>query len=182
MFLIPKVVFNLVFRAVWGLRVYNQHDIPRKKGFILLWENSHLLECLALEAALPLRIYWAVADLGSKPSILRWLLLRLGCYPLDPETPDIKGFRLAFKVLKKESVTVFYPGYLSKGFALFCLRSGKDILPVVIHRQKQRPYFKVLFGRAYNFKANQIGPVTLKGIEEIILKMKGSLNGLKAYV
>lgn len=176
--IILKVVFNLVFRAIWGLEIYGQQNIPKKEGFILLWENSYILGCLALEAALPLRIYWAIADLKNQPFILRWFLLRLGCYPLNPEIPDIEGFRLAFRVLKKERATAFYPGYLNNGFALFCLRAGKDILPVVIHKQKQRPYFKVIFGKVYNFKAHQDELVNLNRIKEVILTMKDSLDKL----
>lgn len=173
-----KVIINLLLWSFWGLKIEGKQNIPKSQGFILLLDRGNFLECLALEAAIPTKIYWAVSGLEHRHPIFRWILLKSGCFCLDSAIPDIEGFRLAFDVLKREEIISFYPPGLTRGIVLFCLRSGEDILPAVVLRQNKRPYFKVCFAAVCNFKEYQNTMVNIEVVEGIIRRIKGLIAEL----
>lgn len=163
----------MLLRSFWGLKIEGKQNIPKNsEGFILLLDRGNFLECLALEAAISTKVYWAVCRLKYRHSIFKWLLFESGCFPLDTAVPDIEGFRLAFEVLKREEAVAFYPPGLTKGIALFCLRSGRDILPAVVLRQNKRPHFKVFFGPVYNFREYQNAMVNIEIVEGVIQRIR----------
>lgn len=175
-----KVIINLLLRSFWGLKIEGKQNIPKNpEGFILLLDRGNFLECMALEAAISAKIHWAVCRLEYRYPILKWLLLKWGCFPLDTAIPDIEGFRLAFGVLKRKEIVAFYPPGLTRGIALFCLRSGEDILPVVVLRQNKRPHFKVLFAVVWNFKEYQNAMVNIEIVEGIIQQIRDSMERLR---
>lgn len=174
-----KIIINLILRSFWGLRIEGKQNIPQSEGCILLLDRGRFLECLALEAAIPRKIYWAVSHLEYRYLIFKWLLLKFGCFFLDTKTPDIEGFRSVFTVLNREGIVAFYPPGLTRGIALVCLRSGKNILPAVCLRQNTRPHFKVFFGPVYNFKKNRDAIVNIEIVEGIIQQIKALISELK---
>jgi hypothetical protein len=88
------------------------------------------------------------------------------------EIPNIEGFRSAFKVLEREGIVAFYPPGLTRGIGLFCLRSGRNILPAVCLRQNIRPHFKVFFGPVFNFKKYQYALVNIEIVDGVIQQIK----------
>jgi hypothetical protein len=132
-----------------------------------------------LEAAIPRRISWAVSHLEYRYPIFKWLLLKSGFFCLDTNTPDIEGFRSAFTVLNREGIVAFYPPELTKGIGLFCLRSGRNIMPAICLRQTMRPHFKVFFGPVCNFKDNQDAIVNIEIVEGVIQQIKDLIAVLK---
>lgn len=174
-----KPIVNLILQSFWGLKIEGQQNIPQSEGFILLLDQGGFLECLALEATIPRRISWAVSHLKYRYPIFKWLLLKSGFFCLDTNTPDIAGFRSAFTVLNREGIVAFYPPELTKGIGLFCLRSGRNILPAICLRQKKKPHFKVFFGPLCNFKDNQDAIVNIEIVEEVIQRIKDSIAVFK---
>jgi len=167
-----KIIINSILRFFWGLKIEGQENIPKFGGFILLLDEGKFLECLALEAAIPGKIYWAVSHLEFRYPVLKWFFLKSGCFFLDTEVPDTKGFRSAFAVLNKEGIVAFYPLRLTKGIGLFCLRSARNILPALCLRQNARPRLKVFFAPVCNFKEYREAIVNIEIVEGVIQRIR----------
>jgi len=174
-----KIIINLILRSFWGLKIEGKQNIPQSEGFILLLDRGRFLECLALEAAISRRIYWAVSHLKCRHPVFKWLLLKFGCFFLDTEIPDTEGFRSAFTVLNREGIIAFYPPELTRGIGLFCLRSAKNFLPAVCLRQNTRPRFKVFFGQVYNLEEYREAIVNVEIVNGIIQHIKDLIAELK---
>jgi 1-acyl-sn-glycerol-3-phosphate acyltransferase len=158
-----------------------QENIPTSGAVIIVGNQDNVSAALATEAALRRKISWAVSPAICRSKLLRFFLkIFWRCFSLNPEHPDIKGFRFAFKVLKKSGVLTFYPGGIHQGMALFCLRAGCNILPMAITQNAlNHRRIKITFGPIYNLSEYQDITVNVKTIKDVIQRINQSIESLK---
>jgi len=170
-----------VIKIFYKLKIQGEENIPPSGGTILLGDQMNPFTALATEMALRRKVFWAVSPSICQPKLLRFFLkIFWRCFSLNPELPDIRGFRYAFNVLRKSGLLAFYPGGINQGIALFCLRAGCNILPMVITQEAlSRQRIKIAFGPVYNLNKYQGIIVDVKVIKEVIQIINQTMEQLK---
>jgi len=175
--IIPAIKFFYKLK----IQVSGRENISQDAAKVILGNQPNPITALALEAAVARKIYWAISPSVLKATLPKLLLkIFYGCFLLEPQLPDTTGFRSAFRALKKGGLLVFYPGDINRGIALFCLRSGCNILPAAITQEALNPCaINITFGPVYNLSEQQNMIVNLENIQTLMQKIKESVEKLK---
>ena len=172
---VGKVFVRALFRTVFRCTVTGAENIPKTGGVLLVANHASYLDPPLLGCAVDRMVYFvAKAELFKMP-VLKWLLPRLGAFPVVRGAADRSAIRRAIELLNAGEVVGIFPegtrtrtGELlppQRGAALIALRTGVPIVPVGlsgtfrgIHWKGWRPVFRRISVR--------IGkPLDLSGID-----------------
>ncbi len=150
--------------ALAGTRLYSHYPdrIPRDSAVIVVSNHRSFLDAPVLMAALDRPVRFACHHYMGQVPLLRDLILRLGCFPLDAVGQRQQSFFYqATRLLQTQQVVGIFPegtepmvhltdkqqiGEFHRGFAHLALRAPVEhlaVLPVAIASQQETTKFPV---------------------------------------
>lgn len=142
LYVVGRVLLCGLFRLLFRLRVEGQGHVPASGGVLLVANHASYLDPPVVGCALnrPVR-FMAKAELFEIP-VLRWLIRKLGAFPVQRGGFDRRAVRRAIELLREGEVVCLFPegtrtrtGSLlpfQRGAGLIALRAGVPVLPIGI--------------------------------------------------
>lgn len=150
-----KAVTNFFY----DFRPIGTENIPREGGFILAANHVSLLDAITITAASTRKLFFmAKSELFNNPFFSK-VLENLGAFPVRRGTSDRRAVEFAEKVLNSGWVLGIFPQgkrtdemtlkSVKSGVAYIAKKTGADVLPVSIRKEKRglrRPILTMRFG------------------------------------
>jgi 1-acyl-sn-glycerol-3-phosphate acyltransferase len=155
---IVRAFMKLLFR----IEINGEENIPQNDGALICPNHYSNWDPLLVAVCLPRRIRFMAKHQLFKNPILRFVLLKLGMYPVRRGEADLNAIKTTLKILKDNGLVGLFPegtrikgGQLGKanaGVAMLSIKSGKSVIPVCISG-KYKPFSKlrVIFGQPIDF-------------------------------
>ncbi|MDO5690452.1 MAG: lysophospholipid acyltransferase family protein [Tissierellia bacterium] len=138
---ILKIIATPIFFLFFRIRVHGEHRLPDRR-MIVCSNHISLLDPILLAVVFDRRIHFMAKKELYRYGILRWLLPRLGVFPVDRGKSDIQSIKTSIRLLKEEKVLGIFPegtrvktidiANVKPGVGLLAARTSSDIQPVRI--------------------------------------------------
>ena len=151
-------IFVLLLRP----KVRGRENLEISGNTIIICNHLKLRDPVILMALFKRQIHFIAKVELFKTWFLRNFLLKMGTFPVNRGGSDIKAIRTGLNILKEGGVLGVFPegtrsrtgelGPFEPGIALFALKTGAKVVPVVIHNQYS--FFKrplITIGAPINF-------------------------------
>lgn len=183
-----KPLIWLYFHAVYRIKVKGIENIPESSGAIICPNHIALGDPILVAISAPRKIrFMAKAELFKIPFI-RFFLKHWGVYPVKRGEADIGAIKNTFKILKNDGLVGLFPegtrsrtgklGTASPGVAMFSIKSGKPVIPVLIQGKYsifsklniifgQPFYFNIKNGKLTNDDYKELSQTVMKKISEL---------------
>jgi len=130
----------IISRPFYRFEVTGHENVPQTGAVILCSNHIHLLDCLLLAMFVKRQVFYMAKAELFKTRILGPLLKKLGAFPVDRGTTDLKAYRHTMDLLKNDkALGIFSQGTRTQefdnvkgGVGVFALKSGAPIVPVGI--------------------------------------------------
>ncbi|OQX53941.1 MAG: hypothetical protein B5M48_02145 [Candidatus Omnitrophica bacterium 4484_213] len=131
-----RIVFIVIFKLFFKLKVEGLKNLPRKTNFIVVANHSSFLDPLVVGAAIPKKVYWLATRGIYHISWLRWFLRRTESLPTGSSSE-----KAIYLLTKNKNVGLFPEGTRSfdgrlrefrRGVALLGIKTGRPIVPCAI--------------------------------------------------
>jgi 1-acyl-sn-glycerol-3-phosphate acyltransferase len=143
LFAIAQAVLIPWLRVYCRWRVEGRENLPREGGAILACNHISYLDPPVMGAAIaPRRLYYMAKSELFRSRPLRWLITRLGVYPVRRGTADRRALKTTLELLKAgELVLVFPEGTRSEdgnlqppelGIAFLAAHARVPVIPVAL--------------------------------------------------
>ncbi|MCL2405699.1 MAG: 1-acyl-sn-glycerol-3-phosphate acyltransferase [Defluviitaleaceae bacterium] len=131
------IIFARIF---YRFDVTGRENVPHTGAVILCSNHIHLLDCLLLAMFVKRQVFYMAKMELFKSPVFGWILRRLGAFPIDRGTTDLKAYRHTMGLLKNgNALGIFSQGTRTQefdnvkgGVGVFALKSGAPIVPVGI--------------------------------------------------
>ncbi len=137
-------------------RVRGRENAAIKGNTIILCNHLKLRDPIILAALFKPQIYFIAKEELFRSRILGWFLRKAGTFPVKRGGSDIEAVRTCLDILKSDGVLGVFPegtrsrtgelGEFEPGAAMFALKTGATVVPVVIHNRYsffKRPYITI---------------------------------------
>jgi 1-acyl-sn-glycerol-3-phosphate acyltransferase len=120
-----RLLFMLLFRTLWPIRIEGAHHVPRKGSAIIVSNHLSMLDPLVVGyGANRLVSFMGKRELFGVP-ILGFWLRKLGAFPVDRSRRDPASMRTALTLLKTGELLGMFPeGTRSAGGDMLEFRAG----------------------------------------------------------
>lgn len=185
-----KFLANIIFRILFRVKTHGIENVPSEGKFILCSNHANNLDPVFVSMVMPRKISWMAKKELFKYKFISYLGYKLGAFPVDRNGSDVSAIKNALRVLKDDKVLGIFPeGTRVKkmdleaakpGVALLSIKSGADILPVLIDSNyKLFSKINIYIGKPMDIK-NEDGskPTTEEYLEKSQLVLK-TIYGLK---
>jgi long-chain acyl-CoA synthetase len=183
-FVMVKLIFAVIGRIFFGLKVSGKENLPKSGPFILSPNHQSFLDGPMVVSALPWRVFKDIFFVGTSEifgqGIFGWLSKFIRLVPVDPDSNLVNAMRAGAYGLKHGKVLILYPEgersidgtpkAFKKGAAILASHLKAPIYPVAIEgfyeswpRNQKLPRLaklKIQFGKPLN------PPDVLKNPEE----------------
>ena len=184
--IIRKIV-KLIAYIIYRINITGQENIPPEGAVIICSNHISGLDCLALAISCKRQIFFmGKRELFDKP-VLGWLLKKVGAFPVDRSTTDMKAYRHTMDLLKKDkALGIFSQGTrtadfenVKGGVAVFALKSGAPIVPTGI-RGTYRPFSKmyISFGPPISMAPYEGRKVKTDVVDELMAQVVSQVSAL----
>jgi len=139
---IVRIVGLFIFKVLYRCEVINADEIPKDTPLVICSNHKSNLDPLFISANIKFQIHWMAKNELWKIPFLGFLITKLGGYPVDRNTTDIKAIKTSMKLLKeKEAIGIFIEGTRVKeidysnaksGAAVIAHRSSAIVVPVYV--------------------------------------------------
>ena len=177
----------IIARLIYRFQVTGREHIPPTGAVIICSNHIHGFDCLLLAMFCKRQIfYMGKMELFKKP-IIGYLLRKVGAFPVDRGTTDMKAYRHTIDLLKNEKVLgIFSQGTRAQDFenvkggvGVFALKTGAPIVPVGIsgtYRLFSR--MRVNFGPPISMEPYQGLKVKSDLVDEVMSKVTSKVSEL----
>jgi len=169
-------ILHLVFKVIWGLKVYGTENIPRSGKCILCVNHGSYLDAFIVEAAMPASLRKGVFFVGFRAyfeqPFIRNIIKYIRVIPIDPGMHFVEAMRASSYVLKNDKIVCIFPEgqrtidgdikEFKKGVGILAKELNIALLPVLITgsyeswpRTNSLPRIhpiKITFGRPFDFE------------------------------
>ena len=169
-------ILHLVFRAIWGLKVFGTENIPRSKKCILCVNHSSYLDAFIVEASLPASLRKGIFFVGYKvyfeQPLIKNIIKYIRVIPIDPGMHFVEAMQASSYVLRNDKIVCIFPEgqrtidgdikEFKKGVGILAKELNIPLVPVLITgsyeawpRSKSFPRpcsIKITFGRPFDFE------------------------------
>ena len=136
-------------RMVYWLKIENLDHVPKEGRLVVFGNHISLMDPILLMFIIkrPVSFMSKIELFSNKP--LGWLLLRMGCIPIDRKGTQISALRAATNVLNHDrAVGIFPEGKRSKdgklgsgldGIGMLVQKTKSPMIPAVILTKSRKP-------------------------------------------
>ncbi|WP_425061105.1 1-acyl-sn-glycerol-3-phosphate acyltransferase [Sporomusa carbonis] len=174
--------FSVVFR--W--KVTGTENIPATGGVIIAANHVSLWDPPVVGTAIPRRIHFMAKEELFVNPIFRWLITKLGAFPVRRGKADRTAIRTALTLLENGSVLGIFPegtrsktgklGVPEPGLAMLALKAGVPIVPAAVTGTNKvfrdghlLPKFKVSFGKPLVLRRSTDGNDSLEAMSNTVM-------------
>ena len=178
-----KTIAHLVYR----FQVTGREHVPPTGAVIICSNHIHYFDCLLLAMFCKRQIFFmGKMELFKKP-VLGYLLKKVGAFPVDRGTTDLKAYRHTMELLKNEkALGIFSQGTRTQDFenvkggvGVFALKSGAPIVPVGINgTYRLFSKMRVNFGPPISMEPYQGQKVKSELVEEVMELVTSTVSRL----
>ncbi|MDD5237436.1 MAG: AMP-binding protein [Candidatus Omnitrophica bacterium] len=168
-------ILRLVFRVIWGLKVFGAGNIPRTGKCILCVNHSSYLDAFIVEASVPLSLRKGLFFVGFRvyfeQPFIKNIIKYIRVIPIDPGMHFVEAMQASSYVLRNDKIVCIFPEAqrtidgnvkeFKKGVGILAKELNIPLVPVLITgsyeswpRTKSfpRPHpIKITFGRPFDF-------------------------------
>jgi 1-acyl-sn-glycerol-3-phosphate acyltransferase len=132
-----RVIFLVIFKLFFQLRIEGRENIPNKGNFIVVANHTSFLDPLVLGVAIPKKIHWVATQKIYNLPWLKWFMRDVS-NALPTGSASEKAINLLFQ---NKNIGLFPEGTRSsdgrlkefrRGAALLAFRTGRFILPCAL--------------------------------------------------
>ncbi|MCL2378990.1 MAG: 1-acyl-sn-glycerol-3-phosphate acyltransferase [Defluviitaleaceae bacterium] len=177
----------ILSRPFFRFEVTGREHIPKAGAVILCCNHIHLLDCLLLAVFVKRQVFFMAKIELFRVPLLGRLLRRLGAFPVDRGTTDLKAYRHTMELLKNEkALGIFSQGTRTQDFdnvkggvGVFALKSGAPVVPVGISgTYRIFSKMRLRFGPPISMEQYQGRKVKSDLIEEVMADVMGKVSAL----
>lgn len=139
---ISRILSLYYYRLFFKLEVEGLEHIDRKQNYVIVANHIHLQDPLVLGGVLPIVTRFMGKKELFKNPIVGGFLRKVGVFPVDRDTNDLKAIKTALTILKeKQSLGLFPEGTRNKSFeplkvkagtAMLAIKTETPVLPITI--------------------------------------------------
>jgi long-chain acyl-CoA synthetase len=183
-------ILHLVFRVVWGLKVFGIENIPRSGKCILCVNHGSYLDAFIVEASMPASLRKDLFFVGYRvyfeQPLIKDIIKYIRVIPIDPGMHFVEAMQASSYVLKNNKIVCIFPEgqrtidgkvkRFKKGVGILAKELNIPLVPVFITgsyeswpRTKSfpRPYsIKITFGRPFDFNELKVTGLKLGAKDE----------------
>ncbi|WP_300408169.1 lysophospholipid acyltransferase family protein [Lagierella sp.] len=137
-----KGVVGFFIKILYKIEVYGKENVPKEGPLILCANHKSLLDPIVLAVAMDRQVHFmGKEELWDNP-ILKFLLDRVGAFPVNRSKSDLKSIRTSMAILKRGDVLGIFPEgtrvktvsieNIKEGIGMLSNRSKSIIQPVFI--------------------------------------------------
>jgi long-chain acyl-CoA synthetase len=169
-------ILRLVFRVIWGLKVFGAENIPSRQKCILCVNHSSYLDAFIVEASMPANLRRGIFFIGFRnyfeQPLIRNIIKYIRVISIDPSVQFVEAMQASAYVLKNNKMICIFPeGQMTidgnvqefkKGVGILAKELDIPMVPVFIAgsynswpRTKLFPWphpLKITFGRPFDFE------------------------------
>lgn len=133
---------TVVFRIFFAIKMEGKKNIPYRGGVILASNHLSYLDPIVLGIFVPRRVNFMAKEELFENLFFRWVITKLGAFPIKREKMDRATYKKILKLLEKGKVVVLFPegtrsidgrmGQLQAGTARIALRADVPLIPIIV--------------------------------------------------
>ena len=157
-------------RVLFRIEHRGTENIPRNGPLVITPNHVTYFDPFWISAGIRRKVRYMAWDMIFKLPLVDRIFHWLGAFPVNLENPEFGTFKVALQILKKgEALMVFPEGGRSpddrlqpfkEGAARLALRTGAQVLPVVIHGGLAVWNRKMLFPRPHKVWVDYLPPIS----------------------
>ena len=144
---ITRIVLTTPLRRLWGCHVIGAENLPAQGPAIFASNHASYLDPMILGISYAGNIRWmAKAELWKVP-VFRWLIEKLGAFPVKRGKPDREALRKARELLEARKVLGMFPqgtrikgedlGEAFPGVGMIALSEDIPVIPIRVRGHDQ---------------------------------------------
>ncbi len=133
---------NIIFKFIYRINVHGKENIPMSEKLIVCSNHHHNLDPVIIGLIFPREVSFMAKKELFENKVLKFILTKMGAFPVDRKESDIKAIKNALRVLKEDGVLGIFPegtrveefnlDNVKSGTALISIRSKSRILPLYV--------------------------------------------------
>jgi len=137
-----KGLLTPVLKGYNKLTVTYQGEILDNGAYVLVVNHLSYLDPIYISVAFPRKLHFMAKQEAFKYPIIKWILPKLGAFPVNREKADIKAIKNSISILKSGKVLAIFPegtrndhlqlDEIKNGAAYLALKTGVPIIPAFI--------------------------------------------------
>lgn len=130
------------FKVFFAMKIEGKENIPCQGGVILASNHLSYIDPIVLGIFVPRRVNFMAKEELFENFLFRWIIVRLGAFPIKRESIDRTTYKKILKLLQKREVVVLFPegtrsidgtiGQLQAGTARIALKADVPVIPIII--------------------------------------------------
>ncbi len=109
LYYIGRLIFFVLFKTLFGLKVYGKENIPKSGGFIIASNHESNLDPEIIGVSIPRVISFMAKEEFFRNKIFGWLLRRVNAFGIKREGADISSIKEAIKRLNHGYGLLLFP-------------------------------------------------------------------------
>ncbi|TDT61878.1 lysophospholipid acyltransferase family protein [Fonticella tunisiensis] len=185
-----KALVSAIFHLIYRIDVVGLENVPEDDGALICPNHFSNLDPFLVAIVLPKQIRFMTKYEAFKNPVLRFLLYKLGMFPVKRGEADLNAVKTTLKILRDKQLVGLFPegtrikggafGKANPGVAVFSIKSSKPIIPVYISGNfKPFTRMKVIFGEPIDFSQYKGTKLTNEEYTEISQKVMEEIKKLK---
>lgn len=186
------ILGNIYLKLIHRIKIKGKDNIPQKGPIIIVSNHVNYLDPPIIGCVINRQVRFMAKKELFKNRILRYILKKMGTFPVKRGVPDKSAIRKSLQILKDGQVLGMFPegtrvkgdklGDAKPGVTLIALMSESPILPVGIKHSDQNNPLRVSIGKPFlldNYYDRKLSREEKSEIGEIIMaKIKNELDSL----
>lgn len=137
-----QALIRLGGSAVWNMRVFGTHHIPREGGALLASNHQSYLDPPLVASCLPREMHFMARKSLFRNPVFRALISTCNAFPIERDSADVSGLKEAFRRLRAGNLLLVFPegtrtrngsiGPMKAGIGMMAARARVPIVPVLI--------------------------------------------------
>jgi len=139
---IIKTLLWAIFKLYNRTKLHGKSLIPKESSFILVSNHISYLDPIYIGISIPRKLHFMAKKEAFQNPLFRWILIRLGAFPVDRNRLGMKTVKTAIQILADQKVLAIFPqgtrkeeleiSMIKQGASYFSLKTKAPILPVYI--------------------------------------------------
>ncbi|WP_425448658.1 lysophospholipid acyltransferase family protein [Dethiothermospora halolimnae] len=182
-------VVSLIYTNLFKLEINGSENIPQGKG-IICSNHISMRDPIFLGISIDRQINFMAKRQLFKNKILRFILTKLGAFPVNRDGADLSSIKNSLKILKKEELLGIFPegtrvkeentSDVKPGIAMIAIKSKAPVIPVYIDTEyKKFKKVKVNIGKPLYFNDFYGKKLGMKEYKELSTRIMKELYNLK---